>query len=494
MHGGAALTFGELDRRSAQLANYLPEKGIRPGDRVGLLLDNSLNYAVAIWAARRSGLLAVPINWQLKPAEVAYLVDDSDARVLIASQRLADLATASISGLEVPVLLSDGEDFGSFVSLDRAIADQPADQPPDQPDGAPMYYSSGTTGKPKGIRRDSPLQYGELRPFERLYARLYGIGPKSVLLIPAPLYFAAPFGWLVAMTALGGQVVLLPRFDAQAMLEAIEAHRVTHALCVPVHFVRLLNLPEDVRRRYDLSSLESVVHAGAPCPREVKSAMIAWLGPVLHEYYSGSEGTGFTSVSSPEWLERPGTVGKPVTGAVHILDEAGNELPAGEVGSIWFEDPARFEYHKAPEKTAAFFNDRNWGSLGDLGYVDDKGYLYIANRRTDLIISGGANIYPQEIENEMAGHPAVLDVAAIGLPDKEFGQAVRLLVQLHSNVEPTEILKADLLAFCRSRLAGFKCPRSLLFVTTLPRLANGKLLRREIDPRLFEPDAASAPA
>lgn len=222
--------------------------------------------------------------------------------------------------------------------------------------------------------------------------------------------------------------------------------------------------------------------------------MIAWLGPVLHEYYSGSEGTGFTSVSSSEWLERPGTVGKPVTGAVHILDEAGNELPAGEVGSIWFENPARFEYHKAPEKTAAFFNDRNWGSLGDLGYVDDKGYLYIANRRTDLIISGGANIYPQEIENEMAGHPAVLDVAAIGIPDKEFGQAVRLLVQLHSNVEPTEILKADLLAFCRSRLAGFKCPRSLLFVTTLPRLANGKLLRREIDARLFEPDAASAPA
>jgi acyl-CoA synthetase (AMP-forming)/AMP-acid ligase II len=490
VHEGEALTFAELDRKSAQLANYLRGQGLAPGDRFGLLLDNGVNYAVCIWAARRSGLQAVPINWQLRPAEVAYIIDDSDAHALIASTRLGELATEAIAGCDVPILLADGESFGAFRSLDSAIAGEPADQPAGQPDGTPMYYSSGTTGKPKGIRRVTTLKYGEERPIERLYAQLYGISATTVMLIPAPLYFAAPFGWLSAATALGGHVVLLKRFDAEAVLQAIERYRVTHALFVPIHFVRLLKLPAEVRDRYDLSSLQTVIHAGAPCPRDVKADMIAWWGPKLHEYYSGSEGAGFTTISSQEWLERPGTVGRSVMGPVHILDDDENELPPGEVGTIWFENAARFEYHKSPEKTAGFFNARGWGSLGDLGHVDADGYLFISNRRTDLIISGGANIYPQEIENEMAAHPAVFDVAAIGVPDAEFGQTVRLLVLLHADVTPSDALKDELLSFCRSRLAGYKCPRSLIFVPSLPRLANGKLLRREIDPALYAPEAA----
>ena len=491
VHGGESLTFAELDRRSAQLANYLRDRGLAPGDRVGLLMDNGLNYAVAVWAARRSGLQAVPINWQLKEAEVAYLVRDSDARALIASKRLSDLATSAIRGCDVPVLLSDGEDFGNFISLEGAIAEQSANQLPDQPDGTPMYYSSGTTGKPKGIRRQTNLRFGDERPIERLYAQLYGIGPQTVILLPAPLYFAAPFGWLVAVSALGGQIILLKRFDAETVLEAIEAHRVTHALFVPIHFVRLLKLTDEVRFRYDLSSLKVAIHAGASCPREVKADMIAWWGPILHEYYSGSEGAGFTTISSEEWLSRPGTVGRSVMGAVHILNDDGEELPPGEVGTIWFENAAQFEYHKSPEKTAGFFNERGWGSLGDLGHVDADGYLFISNRRTDLIISGGANIYPQEIENEMAAHPAVLDVAAVGVPDAEFGQTVRLLVLPHADVTPSDVLTTELLAFCRSRLAGYKCPRSVVFVSTLPRLANGKLLRREIDPALLAPETST---
>jgi len=485
--GGGTLSFGELDRQSARLANHLRANGLRPGDRVALLMDNSAEYAVAAWAARRSGLRAVPVNWQLTRAEVSYILADSGARALIAGSRFADVAVAAAAEHAVPMRLSADRAFAGFVPLADAIAGASEIEPGDQPDGAPMYYSSGTTGRPKGIVRDTGLRFGEQRPIEALYSKLYGIREGSVLLVPAPLYFAAPFGWMVAATALGAHVVLLPRFDAEATLAAIETYRCTHALFVPTHFVRLLQLGEDVRRRYDLSSLQAAVHAGAPCPPDVKAAMIAWWGPIIHEYYSGSEGAGFTAISSQEWLARPGSVGRAVTGAIHILDEAGEELPPGHVGTIWFEDAPRFVYHNAPEKTERFFNVRGWGSLGDLGHIDAEGYLYIADRRSDLILSGGANVYPQEIENAVAGHPAVLDVAAVGVVDAEFGQRVRLLVVSAPDQVGGAELEAELLAYCRARLAGYKCPRSLRFVPSLPRLASGKLLRRNIPEAWREP-------
>lgn len=480
MASGAGITFAELDCQSARLSNYWRSKGLVPGDRVALLMDNGLAYAICAWAARRSGLAAVPVNWQLSPGEVAYLIEDSDARALVASPRFRALAEHGLDGNPVAVLLSDGAEFGSFHAIAEAIESQARDEPPDQPDGAPMYYSSGTTGRPKGIRKNSGLRFGEQRPIERLYAQLYGLEAGSILLLPAPLYFSAPYGWMVAATALGVHVVLLDRFDAEGALAAVERHRVTHGLFVPTHFVRMLRLPKDLRGKYDLTSLRAAVHAGAPCAPDIKAAMIDWWGPVLHEYYSGSEGAGFTTITAQEWLDHPGSVGRSVLGAIHILDDEGRELPAGEIGTIWFEDAPRFEYHKAPDQTDAFFNAAGWGTLGDLGHVDDEGYLTIANRRADLIISGGANVYPQEIENAVAGHPAVLDVAAVAVADPEFGQAVRLLVVRQRGAAGDAELADELRGFCRSRLAGYKCPKSILFVPDLPRLASGKLLRRAI--------------
>jgi acyl-CoA synthetase (AMP-forming)/AMP-acid ligase II len=488
--GGPMLDFGTLDDRSARLARLLDAAGLQQGDRIAIFLGNGLACPVAAWAARRGGFRAVPVNWQLQTQEVGYIIDDSDARALVASHRLLDVAEQAVSGREEPcVRLTDGDGKGSFSSLDDAIADYTTEQLPGRFDGPPMYYSSGTTGRPKGILRAiGPLRYGQQRPIEAFYADLYGITSDSRLLIPAPLYFAAPFGWVMSALALGAEVVLLERFDPEHVLQAIERHRITHGLFVPTHFIRMLRLPDEARGRYDLTSLEVAVHAGAPCPPSVKRDMIDWWGPCIHEYYSGSEGAGFTTVSATEWLERPGTVGRARGGAIHILDDAGRECPIGETGSVFFENAPRFEYHKAPEKTALFYTPEGWGSLGDVGRVDAEGYLYLTDRKVDLIISGGANIYSQEIEAQVIEHPAILDAAAIGIPDAEFGEQVKLIVQPVPEAVPGSALAADILAWCRSRVAGFKCPRSIDFVEQLPRHANGKLMKRELKARYADRD------
>jgi len=359
------------------------------------------------------------------------------------------------------------------------VAGQPLDAVPDECEGSWMFYSSGTTGRPKGIV--PPAIGGRLgapAPFTTLLTGLFGFTAETVYLSPAPLYHAAPAGWTTMTQRLGGTAVVMERFDPVEFLAQIERHRVTHTQVVPTHLVRLLKLPERDRTRFDLSSLQLLVHAAAPCPVEVKRAALEWLGPVIHEFYSGSEGSGFCYIGPDDWLAHPGSVGRSLMGGVHILGDDGEELPAGEGGQVWFETPHRFEYHRDPEKTASAWNDRGWSTLGDIGWVDDDGYLYLTDRASNMIISGGVNIYPREIEDQLVMHPAVADVAVLGTPDPDWGEQVTAFVQAMPGIEPSDALAAELIEFCRVRLSHFKCPRAVRFVDELPRLPTGKLLKR----------------
>jgi long-chain acyl-CoA synthetase len=311
-----------------------------------------------------------------------------------------------------------------------------------------------------------------------LLTAVFGVTPDTVYLSPAPLYHAAPAGWTTTVHRLGGMVVAMERFDPLELLAQIERHRVTHMQLVPTHMVRLLKLPEEERRRFDLSSLQMVVHAAAPCPVEVKRAAIEWLGPVVHEYYAGSEGTGFCVIGPEEWLAHPGAVGRSLLGPIHILDDDGQELPVGEEGAVWFETPRRFEYHGDEAKSAAVWNDRGWNTLGDIGRLDPEGYLYLTDRASNMIISGGVNIYPREVEDQLVVHPAVFDVAVVGTPDPDMGEQVTAFVQLADGAVPSDELADELIEHCRAQLSRFKCPRQVRFVDELPRLPTGKLLKR----------------
>lgn len=487
---GAALSYAELERRSVRLANLLRARGLVAGDRVAILMENALDWYVAMWGVRRAAMFFVPINWHLKPAEIRYVVDNSDSRAIVTSAGLAELAEASCAGLEaVEVRLSSGGAAGGFEDLETALAAFPAEPAGVEMDGGSMLYSSGTTGHPKGIlRRLSNGVFGAPNELERMLAETYSIDTDSIYLSPAPMYHASPVGFTGTVLRQGGTIVLMPSFDAEAVLASIERHRITHAQFVPTHFVRLLRLPDEVKARYDLSSLRVVIHAAAPCAPDVKRAMIDWLGPIIHEYYAGSEGCGLTAISSAEWLAHPGSVGRSRTSPIRIVDlETGRELPAGEIGGIYFEAPGSFSYHKDEAKSAGALTPEGWGTLGDVGHVDEEGYLYLSDRRSDLILSGGVNIYPQEIENALSTHPAVADVAVIGVPNAEFGQEVKAVVELLPGAAATE---AELVAHAREHLAHFKAPKSIDFTEALPRLPNGKLLRR----RLVELYAAKDPA
>jgi acyl-CoA synthetase (AMP-forming)/AMP-acid ligase II len=485
---GAIVTYRELDERSKRVAQLLRAGGLQPGDHIAIMLENHPRYFEVFWGAQRAGLYTTPINWHLKPEEAGYIVEDCSATALVTSAALGEVAKELEPYLgKVSIRLMIDGTGGAFDSYEEAIARFPAEALDDEVEGTFMFYSSGTTGRPKGIKPPyTPVPFGSGgSALIMLIQHVYGFSSETVYLCPAPLYHAAPRGWSSVAQRLGGTVVLMEKFDARRALELIDQHHVTHAQFVPTHFIRMLKLSEEERKAHDLSSLRMVVHAAAPCPVEVKQEMIDWWGPIIYEYYAGSEGNGFCALSSEQWLEHRGSVGVPMLGTIHILDDDGEELPTGEAGQVWFESDLRFEYHNDPEKTAAAFNDRGWSSLGDIGYLDADGYLYLTDRASHMIISGGVNIYPQEVENELAMHPAIVDVAVIGVPHAEMGEEVKAVVIPAEGAVPGPELEAELIAHCRSRLAHYKCPVSVDFVDELPRLPTGKLLKRELRTRYW---------
>ena len=480
---GEVVTYAQLDERSKRLAQLFSAAGLRRGDHVAILLENHPRYFEVYWAAQRSGLYTTPINWHLKAEETGYIIADCGASALITSAAMRQVIEGLGDDLDkvTTKLVIDGEIPG-FQSYEDAIASFPAEPLTDEIEGSFMFYSSGTTGRPKGIKpplADTPFG-SAAGPLAMMMQFIFGFTDDSVYLCPAPLYHAAPLGWSTMVQRLGGTVVVMEKFDPEHALELIERYHVTQAQFVPTHFIRMLKLPEEQRTAHDVSSLKAAIHAAAPCPIEVKQQMLAWWGPVIHEYYAGSEGNGFSTIGPEEWLAHPGSVGRSILGVVHILDEDGKELPNGEAGQIWFESETRFEYHNDPTKTANAFNERGWSSLGDVGYLDDEGYLYLTDRISHMIISGGVNIYPQEVENLMAMHPAVADVAVIGVPNADLGEEVKAVVIPSDQAVAGPKLEAELIDYCRQHLAKFKCPATIDFVDELPRLPTGKLLKRQL--------------
>lgn len=480
---GEEVTYAELVGRSKRLAQLFRAKGIGIGGHIAILLDNHPRYFEVVWAALRAGIYFTPINWHLGADEAAYIVRDCGAQALVTSARFAELMgdMKDVVG-PLPLRLAVDGAIDGFESYEEALAEQASEPVADETEGAWMFYSSGTTGRPKGILQalpGTPLGDTELG-LVQLMRHVYGFSDDARYLCPAPLYHAAPTGWSTSTQRLGGTVVLMERFDALEALRFIEQYRITQAQFVPTHFVRMLKLPADERDCFDLSSLRTAVHAAAPCPVEIKRQMIDWWGPKVYEYYAGSEGVGMCAIGPEEWLERPGSVGRAVTGIAHIVDEAGQELPAGEVGQIWFETESRFAYHNDADKTSEAWNDRGWGTIGDVGYLDEDGYLFLTDRISHMIISGGVNIYPQEVEDALIVHPDVADAAVIGVPDPDMGEAVKAVVQLAPGIEASPVQAEVLIAFCRERIANFKCPRSIDFADELPRLPTGKLLKRKL--------------
>jgi long-chain acyl-CoA synthetase len=478
------VTHGELNDRSNRLAQLMWAQGLRPGDHVAIFMENNLRYFDVVWAALRSGLYLTTINRYLTEDEAGYILDNCEARVLITSQKMADVAAAlpQYAPNCARWLMLDGTIDG-FESYETAIAQYPAEPLAQEPAGTFMLYSSGTTGRPKGILRPLPGNSiaEDAGPVGALQRTLWGFDENTVYLSPAPLYHSAPIGFTTAALALGGTVVMMPRFDEIGALQAIEKYRVTHSQWVPTMFTRMLKLPEVERSGFDLSSHRVAIHAAAPCPAGIKQAMFDWWGNIIYEYYGGTELNGLTHCGPEEWLSHKGTVGRPVIGSIHICDEDGNELPNGEPGLVYFELPEMpFEYLKDPQKTrdAQHPQHANWSALGDVGYLDDDGFLYLTDRATFMIISGGVNIYPQEIEDAMVLHPKIADVAVIGVPNEEMGEEVKAVVQLAAGTAADAATAEELMAYAREHIAHYKCPRSIDFRDELPRLPTGKLYKR----------------
>lgn len=478
---GSVITYAELNSRSIQCARLFAEEGLGFGDHIAVMAENLPETLIVAWAAFRSGLYVTPVNWHLTADEAGYVIRDCMAKLLVISPAVGEVAKAL--GETIPGKVSRwiiGPATGNYRSLLPKL-DEFSDQAlAEELQGAMMFYSSGTTGRPKGILRDLarvPTD-SSTDALLSLVQGLYRFSSDTVYLCPAPLYHAAPIAWTMAVHRLGGTVVLMRRFDAALALELIERYRVNRAQFVPTMFVRMLKLPTQQRLKYDISSLEVAVHAAAPCPIDIKRAMLDWWGPIVYEYYSGSEGSGFTAIGPQEWLQHPGSVGKSVVGVAHVVDDHGDELPCGEVGTLYFEGNADFRYHDDEVKTREAFNEQGWSTAGDMGYLDEEGYIYLTDRKSNMIISGGVNIYPQEAENVLTSHPQILDVAVIGVPDPEYGEAVKAVVQLIDGAQQGPELEQDIIAYCQRRLARFKCPRSVEFVDELPRLPTGKLLKR----------------
>lgn len=487
---GEVVTYQEYDRHCNQLAHLLRDHGLNIGDHYAVFMENNIRFVEACGAGERSGLYYTPINSYLKADELAYIINNCDAQVLITSsakKEIAREALASTPNIKLALVVDDEGD-NLFLNYQAAISDKPSTPIKDETLGSAMLYSSGTTGRPKGILR--PLMGtdpAETLPISVMYAQLFKFREEMTYLSPAPLYHAAPLVSVGSTIRYGGTVVIMERFDAELYLQLVEQHRVTHSQLVPTMFSRMLKLPNDVRRKYDVSSLESAIHAAAPCPIPVKEQMIDWWGPIIYEYYSSSEGLGLTYCDSKEWLEHKGTVGRVVAGDLHILDDDHKPVPCGTSGELWFSCTNDFEYYKNKEKTKeATSSDGSKSTVGDIGYLDDDGYLYLTDRSTFMIISGGVNIYPQECENLLITHPKVADAAVFGVPNPDLGEEVKAVIQPMPDVTGDERLAAELIEFCKQHLSVQKSPRSIDFEAELPRLPTGKLYKKELRERYWK--------
>ncbi|NCP14315.1 MAG: acyl-CoA synthetase [Sphingomonadales bacterium] len=483
---GKQITYGEMEAESNRFAHLLRAHGIGTGDAFAVLLENRIEYFTLIWGSQRAGTMLVPISSRLTAPEAAYIIRDAQAAVLITSgyfSAILDDIRAACPGLTVLMMDSgDAEDFAT------ALAAQSPEPIPDQRAGMVMLYSSGTTGRPKGIRPAPPEDPDPAAPVPLLGLATMGAGMPAdgsmVYLSPAPLYHAAPIGWCSIVHRLGGTVVMMEKFEPEEALKAIETHKVTDSQWVPTHFVRFLKLDPAVRTRYDLSSHKRALHAAAPCPVPIKRDMIEWWGPIVNEYYAGSESIGMTMIRSPDWLTHPGSVGRAIYGTLHVCGPEGEELGAGQDGLIYFENALLPTYHNDPAKTAEAMHPKGWMTLGDIGHLDADGFLFLTDRKSHMIISGGVNIYPQEIENLLVTHPKVMDAAVIGAPCPDLGEKVVAVVQpkdladLGADAGPQ--LEAELRDFLSASLSKIKMPKLFDFRPDLPREANGKLYKREL--------------
>ena len=478
---GETVTYRELDERSNQGAQLFRSLGLKPGDVIAILLENHPRYFEVAWAAQRAGLYYTCISSKLTAGEVEYIVGDCGAQLLITSQGVGPVVDELPPLLKGVKLYMVGEPKAPYESFEAARAGFPTTPIADETAGSDMLYSSGTTGRPKGIK--PPLTGGaidEPTSLAMMANQVFGFPLDGIYLSPAPLYHAAPLRWTMGMQRLGGTVVVMEKFDAEDALRLIEKYKINCGQFVPTHFVRMLKLPEDVRARYDISSMQSAVHAAAPCPVPVKEQMIAWWGPVIHEYYAGTEGNGFCYISSAEWLTHKGSVGRCLTAELRICDENGEAVPPRTEGVVHFAGGPPLSYHNAPEKVAENTNQHGWTTLGDVGWVDEEGYLYLTDRKSFMIISGGVNIYPQELENLLITHPKVADAAVVGAPHEEMGEQVVAVIQPANWAEAGDALAAELMAFCREHLSHVKSPRKIDFMEELPRHPTGKLYKRLI--------------
>ncbi|RED29700.1 fatty-acyl-CoA synthase [Rhodopseudomonas thermotolerans] len=491
---GQAMTYRQLDERSNQGAQLFRSLGLKAGDHIALLMENRLEFMEICWAAQRSGLYYTAISRYLTKDEIGYIVQDCGAKVVITSAQGSETMKSLLSDAPgAPLYYMVDPPTTGFRSWEQEIAAQPTTPIADEVAGYDMLYSSGTTGRPKGIKREFEGNAIDVpSPFLRLLCeKMCGMNDGSIYLSPAPLYHAAPLRFNMMATTLGGTSIIMEHFDAEQFLALVEKYKVTQSQLVPTMFVRMLKLPEEVRSRYDVSSLKGAIHAAAPCPVDVKAKMIEWWGPILIEYYAGSEGNGVTVSTSQQWLTHRGTVGKAVVGVIKILDDDGNELPTGDIGTVYFADAPAFSYHNDPDKTKKAYNDKGWSTLGDVGYLDAEGFLYLTDRKSYMIISGGVNIYPQETEDVLLTHPDVADVAVFGVPNAEMGEEVKAVVQLREGVAASSERAAELIAFCRERLSPIKCPRSVDFEAELPRTPTGKLVKRHLKDRYWTKASAA---
>lgn len=475
---GTEVSYRELDAASNQAAHLFRHYGLKGGDGIVILLPNHVRYLQICWGAQRAGLYYTPISTLFQKGEIEYILDNSDASILISSsEKIEKLDRQLLKNLTV--FLVDTGSHSEWPAWDVEIQQFPTTPIKDECEGAEMIYSSGTTGYPKGVRFPMTLApLGTVSSLFKTRVQLHEINEHTQYLSTAPLYHSAPLRYTMMVTRLGGTATIMEKFDAEQALKLIEQYRITHSQWVPTMFIRLLKLPEETRKQYDISSLRYAIHAAAPCPVEVKQKMIDWWGPILYEYYSGTEANGSTAINSAEWLRHKGSVGKAIHGELYILDDNGNELPPGEIGTVYFANGSDFSYYKDPGKTAAAKTASGWSTLGDMGYVDDEGYLYLCDRKSFMIISGGVNIYPQEIENLLINHPAVNDVAVFGIPSEEFGEEVKAVVQPVDDQADDYRLESELIDWCRARLSHVKCPKSIDFRTDMPRHPTGKLYKR----------------